>query len=175
MQPDPTRPTHRDPAPPEPNIGVRAIHRVSLRTSDLTRSIDFYRRLTQTEPTLCNQFAIFHLAGFDLYLLSTAPSDPQSPGGFDAPAPCREETLKAPGFEPMCLSFEVEDLPTAYEYLAGRGVRFEGPWRELTDPDNTDRLCRGTRIAYLRGPDGEPLQLIQPAGVFARESDAALS
>ncbi|MEO1235730.1 MAG: hypothetical protein AAFX76_02960, partial [Planctomycetota bacterium] len=72
--------------------------------------------------------------------------------------------------EPFCLAFEVDDLPEVYDELVRNGVRFEGPWEELNDPDNEDRLCRGTRIARLRGPDREPLQLIQPAGAFAHEA-----
>lgn len=154
-----------------PGIGLRSLHRVALRVTDLARSADFYRRLTQTEPTLCVRGAIFRLPGFTLHLVGPAwPPPSTDPPNQQAVGSGRPSGGGRVGAGSVWLSFEVPGLPDAYRRLRDLGVHFEGPWFELNEPDQETNLSLGTRIAHLFGPDGESLELIEPAGPFLRDA-----
>ena len=68
----------------------------------------------------------------------------------------------------MHICLEVDDLPSAYDALVDAGVEFKGPWHEVTSEADGASLGIGTRVAYFDGPDGEHLELIEPAGPFVR-------
>ena len=63
------------------------------------------------------------------------------------------------------LAWEVEDVDAAFAELAARGVSVHSP------PESFPPEAPTMRIAFLRDPDGNLLELIQPLG--ARYSEAS--
>lgn len=95
------------------------------------------------------------------------PQAPKHPGADWEPA----GGMRA-GAGSFRLSFEVSDLPGVYRRMRHSGVCFDGPWIELAEPDQEANLCRGTRVAHFCGPDGESLELVEPAGPFVRSPES---
>jgi lactoylglutathione lyase len=67
-----------------------------------------------------------------------------------------EHDADAPRIDRVALVFRVDDVSAVYEQLQGRGARFS------TTPHDQDAW--GLRVAHLRDPDGNLIEIYQPLG-----------
>jgi catechol 2,3-dioxygenase-like lactoylglutathione lyase family enzyme len=65
------------------------------------------------------------------------------------------------------LAWEVEDVDDAFDELAARGVPIHSP------PESFPETAPTMRIAFLRDPDGNLLELVQPLGARYPTTDVA--
>ena len=166
---------------PKPNttlsqkIGLNVLNHFGVGVSNLERSIAFYKALTGEDPvdsgtweseklgqaTGANQNAKIHwatvrMANVNIDLIQVLePKDPAA-----------EYKMNQPGAIHVC--FEVEDLETIFDRMEQAGIEFLGPWHRINSDDDGAEKGMGTVVAYFNGPDGELLELIQPAGPFVR-------
>jgi hypothetical protein len=54
--------------------------------------------------------------------------------------------------------------------MEAAGIEFQGPYHRVTTETDGAQQGAGTVVAYFDGPDGEHLELIQPAGPFVRRA-----
>ncbi len=155
-------------------MGVRRVLHTAVSTPDLDRAVAFWTRLGFTEVRRWEwpagtapvdallgvegsaaRAALLegHGTGVELFEFAS-PAQPDGPPG--APAVHRHGYTH--------LAFEVDDLDEELARLAVVGL---GTWSApVTDPS-------GRRLVYARDPDGNVIELVQPApGVRARTSAA---
>jgi catechol 2,3-dioxygenase-like lactoylglutathione lyase family enzyme len=123
---------------------IRGIDNIGICTSDLPRSVSFYRGLGFWEAYRNDRGVMMSIEGVNLFLFLTQRPDPPSVG--------RELGLfgNAPGIDHI--SFAVTDLDVLYTKLCAEGVKFGGP------PEDQSW---GARMVGLKDPDGNNLYLLQ--------------
>ena len=128
---------------------------------DLDKSVEFYRDavgLTLVRTTEVTGEAISQVLGYDDVVLKVAFMDAGNghalellhyvhPPGADRPSEERN-TLGA-----THLAFDVDDMDGTFQRLIDNGARQLNPPAEL----------RGRMVCYLQDPDGNWVELIQPA------------
>ena len=160
---------------PSQTIGLNVLNHFGIGVSNLERSIEFYKALTGESPidsgtwesvglgkaTGADQNAKIHwatvrLANVNIDLIQVLkPEDPAA-----------EYKMNQPGAIHVC--FEVEDLEAIFNRMERAGIEFLGPWHRINSKEDGAEKGMGTVVAYFNGPDGELLELIQPAGPFVR-------
>jgi catechol 2,3-dioxygenase-like lactoylglutathione lyase family enzyme len=89
----------------------------------------------------------------------------------DEPKPSKSDyEIGQPGAMHIC--WEVDDLPVVFDRMTAAGVEFHGPWHRVSRDEDGAEVGEGVVVAYFNGPDGEKLELIQPAGPFVRRQRA---
>jgi catechol 2,3-dioxygenase-like lactoylglutathione lyase family enzyme len=116
---------------------LRAVHHVSVNVADAARSLAFYVEVLGLEPIPRPDLGI---GGAWLRL-----------GEQEIHLVELAGTTPAPG---QHMAFRVDDLDAATAELASRGVDVRGP----------SSLPNGTRQAFVQDPDGNMIELTQPAG-----------
>jgi methylmalonyl-CoA/ethylmalonyl-CoA epimerase len=121
---------------------IDALHQVAVPSTDLARSVAFYRDVLGLE--LVAQFSPPGLAFFALgetRLLVEAAASPKAGGGV--------------------LYFQVEDIHSAHAALRARGLAFDqSPHAIHRDDDGTFGEAGATEwMAFFRDPDGNLLAL----------------
>ena len=147
-----------------------------VSVSSLDRSIAFYEALTGTKvietgvwesdglgAAVGGEHAKIHWATFRLGNLNIDLLEVQKPDVEQA-----DYQIAQVGAMHIC--FEVSDMASAYDRLVEAGIEFKGPWHEITEATDGARKGVGVKVAYFDGPDGEHLELIEPAGPFVRAS-----
>ncbi len=124
---------------------VERIHGVRYQVRDVTRSIDFYTKqlgfsVGHAQPPA---FANVSLGGVDILL-----SGPGASGSRPMPDGRRQEPG---GWDRVVL--RVRDLPACIEALRRAGVTFR----------NTMEVGPGGRQIQIEDPDGNPIELFEPA------------
>lgn len=124
---------------------IRGFHGVRYQVKDVSRSIDFYTQHLgfKLEHKQLPAFAAVSLEGLSLLLSGPNASgsrpltdgEPQEPGGWNR------------------IVIRVEDLPSCIEALKEAGVRFRNEM--VAGP--------GGRQIQLLDPDGNPIELFEPA------------
>lgn len=164
---------------PKGEVGVKlnALNHFGVAVSDLERSVAFYRALTGEEPSgrgtwsseglgraagvgekATVEWAVVRLGNVSIDLLQV--DEPQAePAGYGT---------GQPGAMHAC--FEVDDLAAVFERMEAAGIAFHGPYHRVTAETDGAQEGAGTVVAYFDGPDGEHLELIQPAGPFVRRA-----
>ena len=149
---------------------VARMHHIGVPVSDLARSMRWYEDVLGTEPNgvtisasnpaigavvevgNASMRASFVLAG-DNVLLELIQYDNPRPKPF---------TGRNCDVGVMHLCFEVDDLDAAHRDLVGRGVHVNAAPVVLQDGDGVDAgPLAGTKILYLRDPDGIQLELFE--------------
>ena len=129
----------------QPRTFLQSVHGVRYQTADVARSVAFYRE--QLGFTVDHQ----HLPAFasvslgDVQILLSGPGasgsrpmpdgQPQAPGGWNR------------------IVLRVSDLPACISALEAAGVRFR----------NTMETGPGGRQVQIEDPDGNPIELFEPA------------
>lgn len=151
---------------------VTRMNHIGVPVSDLARSLKWYQEVLGIEPTgvtisasnpaigsvveveNASMRAAFALAG-DNVLLELIQYDSPEPRPFSG----RNSDV---GVVHLC--FEVEDLDAAYRELVSRGVHVNAEPVVLQDGDGVEAgELVGTKILYLRDPDGIQLELFELA------------
>lgn len=149
---------------------VTRMHHIGVPVSDLARSVRWYEdvlgiapngvTISATNPAIgavvevenASMRASFALAG-DNVLLELIQ--------YDSPQP-RPFTGRNCDVGVMHLCFEVDDLDAAHRELVDRGVHVNAEPVVLQDGDGVEAgPLAGTKILYLRDPDGIQLELFQ--------------
>ena len=129
-----------------PRAPVSGLYGVRYQVKDVTRSIDFYTQKLgfKLERKHLPAFAQVSLGDFQLMLSGPGASGSRPmPGG---------ETQEPGGWNRVMLA--VADLPAAIEGLKKAGVRFR----------NELEAGPGGKQIQVLDPDGNPLELFEPAG-----------
>lgn len=162
--------------PPSERIGLNLLNHFGVAVRDLDRSVAFYRALSGEEPSgrgvwsseglgaagggqkATITWAAFRLRNANIDLLQV-----------DEPAaePAHDQ-LGQPGAMHAC--FEVDDLAAVFRRMEAAGIRLHGPFHRVTEEEDGAEQGAGNVVAYFDGPDGEHLELIQPAGPFTRRT-----
>jgi lactoylglutathione lyase len=127
-------------------MAVRKLEHVSVMVKDMARSIEFYRTVLGMELL----GTLDHQNGIKLAFLGF-------PGAGETLLELVEgynDSLPAEG-KVHHLAFTVDDIDAEIARIAGLGVTF-------IDPDITT-LPNGAKYRFFYGPDGEWLELFQPA------------
>ncbi|WP_323178472.1 VOC family protein [Micromonospora lupini] len=149
---------------------VTRMHHIGVPVSDLARSVRWYEdvlgiapngvTISATNPAIgavvevenASMRASFALAG-DNVLLELIQ--------YDSPQP-RPFTGRNSDVGVMHLCFEVDDLDSAHRDLVRRGVHVNADPVVLQDGDGVEAgALAGTKILYLRDPDGIQLELFE--------------
>ena len=142
----PQAPTFR----PDPHTFVKGVHGVRYQVTDVARSVAFYTQ--QLGFTLEHQqlpaFANVSLGETKLLL-----SGPGASGSRPMPNGRRQEPC---GWNRVVL--RVADLPACIDALRSAGLRFR----------NDMEAGPGGRQVQIEDPDGNPIELFEPASVRAR-------
>lgn len=128
-------------------MAVRKLEHVGVMVKDMARSIEFYRTVLGMELL----GTLDHQNGIKLAFLGF-------PGAGETQLELVEgynDSLPAEG-KVHHLAFTVDDIDAEIARIAGLGVTF-------IDPDITT-LPNGAKYRFFYGPDGEWLELFQPAG-----------
>ncbi|MEU7620487.1 VOC family protein [Micromonospora rifamycinica] len=152
---------------------VTRVNHIGVPVSDLARSVRWYEDVLGIAPTGVtisasnpaigavvevenpSMRASFALAG-DNVLLELIQ--------YDSPRP-RPFTGRNCDVGVIHLCFEVDDLDAAHRELVARGVHVNADPVVLQDGENMDvGTLAGTKILYLRDPDGIPLELFELPG-----------
>ncbi len=132
------------PGPPEAAAPRLRVHGVRYQTSDVGRAVDFYTSLGfLLKHRQGEAFASVSCEGLDLLL-----SGPASSGARPMPDGRRQE---AGGWNRLVL--RVEDLPAVVQSLTAEGLTFRN---EIVNGP-------GGRQIQLLDPDGNPIELFEPA------------
>ena len=129
-----------------PHAPVSGLYGVRYQVKDVARSIDFYTQKLgfKLERKHLPAFAQVSLGDFQLMLSGPGASGSRPmPGG---------ETQEPGGWNRVMLA--VADLPAAIEGLKKAGVRFR----------NELEAGPGGKQIQVLDPDGNPLELFEPAG-----------
>lgn len=129
-----------------PHAPVSGLYGVRYQVKDVARSIDFYTQKLgfKLERKHLPAFAQVSLGDFQLMLSGPGASGSRPmPGG---------ETQEPGGWNRVMLT--VADLPAAIEDLKKAGVRFR----------NELEAGPGGKQIQVLDPDGNPLELFEPAG-----------
>ncbi|MEL7060983.1 MAG: SRPBCC family protein [Acidobacteriota bacterium] len=153
------------PAPDGPTL-----HHVSLFVSDLETSTEFY--VSGLGLTLRERFEdiVGHRSGGDFPFGVASVFLEAGDGRYVELHPAGEETMAPPGFPLNHLALAVADVDDAY----ARGLSVGGAAINIPIPDEVwdgtplDVMMSGERpepmrMAFLQGPDGELIELYQPA------------
>ena len=119
------------------------MHHLIVYVRDVSSSLEFYEGQLGFKPVelgLPDYATLVDPEGETTVCLHRGSPEPPTPGG-------------------AWLHIELEDLDTACQELAGRGVEFEQMPRDMP---------WGWRHAYLRDPDGQLLSLYRAAIPFGR-------
>ncbi|MEU7587857.1 VOC family protein [Micromonospora sp. NPDC049230] len=149
---------------------VTRMHHIGVPVSDLARSVSWYEdvlgiapngvTISATNPAIgavvevenASMRASFALAG-DNVLLELIQYDNPQPRPF---------TGRNSDVGVMHLCFEVDDLDSAHRDLVRRGVHVNADPVVLQDGDGVEAgTLAGTKILYLRDPDGIQLELFE--------------
>lgn len=124
---------------------IRALHGVRYQTSDVQRAVDFYTRHLgfKLEHQQLPAFATVSLGGFNLLL-----SGPGASGSRPLPDGRRQEPG---GWNRIVL--RVTDVAREIERLEKAGLKFRNEME--TGP--------GGRQVQIEDPDGNPIELFEPA------------
>jgi len=128
-------------------MAVSKLEHVGVMVKDMARSIEFYRTVLGMELL----GTLDHQNGIKLAFLSF-------PGAGETQLELIEgynDSLPEEG-KVHHLAFTVDDIDAEIARIAGLGVTF-------IDPDITT-LPNGAKYRFFYGPDGEWLELFQPAG-----------
>lgn len=127
---------------PDPALEIRALHQVALGSSNLSRSVAFYRDVLGL-PLVARfespDLAFFALGATRLLI----------------------EQAEAPEPGSAALYLEVDDLARSHEALASRGVVFDSPPHLIHRDDAGTFGAAGTEewMAFFRDPDGNAIAL----------------
>lgn len=164
---------------PNQTLGLKTINHFGVAVSNLENSIKFYRILSGNEPSgrgtwsseglgraagvsgkATIEWAAFRLGNINIDLLQVdEPRQSQS-----------SYTMAQPGAMHIC--WEVDDLPSVFERMQAAGIEFKGQYHRVTKEEDGAKEGVGVIVAYFDGPDGEHLELIQPAGPFVRANES---
>jgi glyoxylase I family protein len=128
-------------------VSIKGLHGIRYQVQDVARSVAFYTELLgfKVEHQQLPAFASVSLAGSAPILLS----GPQASGSRPLPNGQRQEPG---GWNRVVL--KVADLPACIATLKEAGVRFRNDM--LSGP--------GGRQVQIEDPDGNPIELFEPAG-----------
>ncbi len=159
-------------ATPKQALGFRTMNHFGVAVRDLERSVAFYRALTGEEPSGRSRWsseglgvaagtggkatitwAAFRLRNLNIDLLQV-----DEPKGGSA-----TYDISQPGAMHIC--WEV----ATFARMEAAGIAFKGSWHRVSKAEDGVEQGEGVVVAYFDGPDGEHLELIQPAGPFVRE------
>lgn len=147
---------------------IPSIAHIGLTISDLSRSITFYRdimgftylgEMTMDGP---ESAALFQRLGCGARVAYLQPKDKSAPlveliQFTDLPSTPAEPSLFQTSISELC--FLTDDIDAEYQRLQALGVEF------LSQPQTFDSTAYGfgkSRAVYLRDPDRNILELIQP-------------
>ncbi len=147
---------------------IPSIAHIGLTVSDLTRSIAFYRdvlglsyvgEMSMGGP---ESAALFRRPGCTARVAYLQTKDKHAPlveliQFTDHPSAAAESSLFQTSISELC--FSTDDIDAEYARLCQQGVSF------LSEPQTFDSTAYGfgkSRAVYLRDPDGNILELIQP-------------
>lgn len=145
--------------------GFSAVHHVGVTVVDLGRSVEFWRRLLGAEPRnrrLLDGAQVGTMVGYPGVRIDSCWLD--LPGGVAlellqyldrADAPNHEGTAH-PGNVHLCLAVEDMELAHAHALACGARAVTGTPIEVGAGPR------AGSRLAYLRDPDGVTIELVQP-------------
>lgn len=144
---------------------IRAVHHVGVSVADLGRSISFWERMLGVpvrDRRMLEGRQLGVLVGYPGVRVESCWFD--LPGGLalellqylDRPEPPYDPGTAHPGNVHICL--HVEDMAAAHAHAAACGARpvSAAPIEVARGPK------AGTRIAYVRDPDGVTIELVQP-------------
>ena len=122
---------------------IQGIDNIGICTTDLARSVTFYRKLGFSEAYRNDRGVMMSVADAYLFIIATRQSNPPTVG--------RELGLfgNPPGIDHM--SFVVADVDALYSKLRATGVAFGGPPKDQS---------WGARMVG-QDPDGNNLYLLQ--------------
>ena len=128
----------------DPVMTVQGIDNIGICTTDLTRSVAFYKRLGFTEAYRNDRGVMMAAGTVQLFLFQVRQPNPAPVG--------RELGLfgNPPGLDHI--SFSVSNVDALYAELCKAGVPFAGP------PENQ---TWGARMVALKDPDGNNIYLLQ--------------
>jgi catechol 2,3-dioxygenase-like lactoylglutathione lyase family enzyme len=135
------------------------VHHVAISTAQFERLRAFYVEalgLAEVGGLPDQQIVFLDAGGVTLELVGEADASVPGPDGFERR-----------GWQH--LAWEVPDVDAAYADLLARGVAAHAPPESF--PPESPRL----RIAFLRDPDGNLLELVQPIAAQASPPDSAAS
>jgi catechol 2,3-dioxygenase-like lactoylglutathione lyase family enzyme len=123
---------------------IQGIDNIGICTTDLARSVTFYRKLGFSEAYRNDRGVMMSVGDAYLFIFATRQSNPPTVG--------RELGLfgNPPGIDHI--SFVVADVDALYSKLRATGVAFGGP------PEDQSW---GARMVGLQDPDGNNLYLLQ--------------
>ncbi len=147
------------------DLGVQGLHHVGISVADLPRSIAFWERLLAAparDRRMLEGPGLGTLVGYDGVRVDSCWFD--LPGGvalelvgyLDRPEAPYDPGTAHPGNVHVCL--QVEDMATAHAHALACGARPVSP-APIEVPAGPKA---GTRVAYVRDPDGITLELVQP-------------
>ena len=118
-------------------LALKSLAAVRIFVDNLDRARHFYRDVLELRETVTEQaWSVFDLGGKDVVVEEVA-----------AEAPEHDELVG----RFLAVSFEVDDVETAYRELMAKGVTFEQP---------PEKQVWGGTLAFPRDPDGNVLTLV---------------
>jgi catechol 2,3-dioxygenase-like lactoylglutathione lyase family enzyme len=146
-------------------MGISALHHIGISVSELERSITFWERLLGAparDRRVLEGPGVGSLTGYEGVRIDSCWFD--LPGGMalelvhylDRPEPGHDPGTAHPGSVHVCL--QVADMDVAHAHAIACGAQAVGaaPIEVAAGPR------AGTRIAYVRTPDGGTIELFQP-------------
>lgn len=147
--------------------GLRDVHHVGVTVADLDRAIAFWQALlgtTARHRRVLEGAGVDTLVGYDGVRIDSCWLD--LPGGVALELLCYLDRDEAP-YDPgtahpgnvhVCLRVADADAARAHAVACGARAVSDAPIEVAAGPR------AGTRIAYVRDPDGVTVELVQPRG-----------
>jgi catechol 2,3-dioxygenase-like lactoylglutathione lyase family enzyme len=146
-------------------MSFEALHHVGVSVGDLERSIAFWERLLETsarDRRVLQGPGVGALVGYQGVRIDSCWFD--LPGGvalelvhyLDRPEAAHNPGTAHPGSVHVCLKVEDMDVAHAHALACGAEPVSAAPIEVAAGPR------AGTRIAYVRTPDGGTIELFQP-------------